>query len=149
MSKEQLEKTFKQKIRKGRLISLAIFIAFMALGIVSSAFCSMDRFELIYGIIFGFAIAFTVGIVLLVDIASLRYKSIDIDDCFVTFYRAMFGAYLYVDGELKDSVYMWGYCLEARIPNGTKVIVSLGRYSARMSFSQGHDSLDIPYYFET
>ena len=50
---------------------------------------------------------------------------------------------LYINGEYRDGFSLYGYYLEATLPDLTKVTVSVGKWSVRISFSNGHPSVEI------
>lgn len=78
------------------------------------------------------------GILLLGDYLLTRLHVVDKDGCVITLYRGLTHTYLYVDGEQRDGGILVGYHLEAPLPDGTRVHVALGKWSAYMTFSGGH-----------
>ena len=50
---------------------------------------------------------------------------------------------LYINGEYKDGLLLFGYHLEATLSDGTKVNVAIGKWSAHMTFSNGHPPIDL------
>ena len=80
------------------------------------------------------------AIFLFIDFLHSNFRTVEYHGGYITFYRGMLKCYLYFNGELKASG--TGYYLEANLIAGTKVTVSIGRWSAHMTFSSGHSPID-------
>jgi len=89
-------------------------------------------FPLIYAVIF-----------LICDFLFTIIASIEVNGSFVTLYRGFSQVNLYVDGVCKDSLFLFGYYLEASLPDGTKVNAALGKWSAHLTFSNGYPAVDM------
>lgn len=152
----ELEKELTAKIRKRRLIEGGVTAFLLALGILFAvlyenskvyeegflgALGVVESNMALYWLMAGFFMAAALGaIVLFVDFMHSHFRTVEYHGGYITFYRGMFKCYLYFNGELKGS--SAGYYLEAKLPAGTKVTVSIGRWSARMTFSNGRSPID-------
>lgn len=97
-----------------------------------------------WGILILFAVWFFCisGIFLACDFLLTRLRTVEVAGCLITLYHGLAHTYLYVDGEQKDGGCLVGHHLEAPIPGGT-VYVSLGKWSAYMTFSNGHPPVEL------
>ena len=100
--------------------------------------------DFMWGILIGaFGLIYSV-IFLIADFIFSQVVAFEINGDHITFYRGCIHTDLYVNGEKCDSLSLgFRNCMEATLSDGTKVNVSLGKYSARFIFSNGHPSMDI------
>ena len=152
----ELEKELTAKIRRRRLIEIGITAVWLFMGIVFAALYENSKvYEesffgglavtesnmALYWLMAGsFMAAAFCAIVLFVDFMNSKFRTVEYHGGYITFYRGMLQCYLYFNGELKASGA--GYYLEANLTAGTKVTVSIGRWSAHMTFSNGHRPID-------
>ena len=151
----ELEKELTAKIRKRRIIECGVTAGLFAFAILFAVLYENSKVykESFLGdlvtdsnIVFYwfmavcFMAAAFCAIVLFVDFIHSNFRTVEYHGGYITFYRGMFKCYLYFNGELKGS--SAGYYLEANITAGTKVTVSIGRWSAHMTFSNGHSPID-------
>ncbi len=157
MDHQILENNLKARIKKIRLIEAAVCVVSFALTIFFWVMYEQSR--VVEEVIFGYqsvtyntdwlwgilpcALILTVSfIVLSCDLIYTKLDTIEVNGYYVTLYRG-YRTSLYVDGELKDSLVLAGYYLEATLPDRTKITVSLGRWSAHMTFSDGRRPIDL------
>ncbi len=152
----ELEKELTAKIGKRRLIEIGVTAVLLVMGIVfavlyenskvyeESFFGGLgvtDSNMALYWLMAGsFMAAAFCAIVPFVDFLHSKHKTVEACGGYITLYRGMLKNYLYFNGELKAS--SSGYYLEAKLPGGTKVTVSFGRWSAHMTFSNGRSPID-------
>lgn len=161
MSQMELEKKLKRAswTRHGMVIALTVLFA--VLGIVFTALRANSRQEEVIGegvlnyvsvtynqtytvcMIVGFVGALICGIVMIMDWLFFDYRVIRLTDSIITFYHGAFVLDLYIDGELADKLVLIGYYLEGKLKDGSLVHLSLGKWSGRMTFSNGHQPIDI------
>ena len=99
--------------------------------------------DLTWGILVG-ALGFIPAIIFLIgDFVFGKLATFEVNGDFITFYRGLLHNNLYINGELKDSLTLFGYYLEAPLSDRTKVNVALGKWSAHMTFSNGHAPIDV------
>ena len=148
----ELEKELTAKIRKRRLIECGVTAGLFAFGILFAVLYEnskvyeegllgglgvVDSNMALYWLMAGcFMAAAIFAIFLFVDFSHSNFRTVEYHGGYITFYRGMLKCYLYFNGELKGS--SAGFYLEAKLPGGTKVTVSIGRWSAHMTFSNGH-----------
>ena len=97
--------------------------------------------DLTWGILVGW-LGFVPSMIFLIgDRLFCKLVTHEVGGYYLTLYRGMHHNNLYVNGECKDS--SSGYYLETTLPDRTKVTVSLGKWSAHISFSNGHPSIDV------
>ncbi len=98
--------------------------------------------DLSFGILAG-VLGFVISIVfLLADFIFSRLGAFEIDEDSLAFYRGILHTNLYVNGELKSSIIL-GYHLEAVLSDGSVVNVALGKWSAHLTFTNGHPPIDV------
>ena len=141
-----LEKELTAKIRKRRLIECGVTAGLFAFAILFAVLYENSKVyeESFLGdlatdsniVLYWFMAAAIFAIFLFVDFSHSNFRTVEYHGGYITFYRGMFKCYLYFNGELKGS--SAGYYLEANITAGTKVTVAIGRWSAHMTFSNGH-----------
>jgi hypothetical protein len=98
-----------------------------------------------FGIGFGFCGLTLCGIYLLMDHMMSKVVSFDVNEDHITFYRGIFHTNLYVNGECADRVVFnpSSYYLEAGLSDGSTVTAALGKWSAHITFSNGHIAVDV------
>ena len=160
----ELEKELTAKIRKRRLIEGGITLLFIVIGIVFCVLYEQSRVvetikgegilaglmnyqsvtyneNLKLGIAFGFAGAFIPASFLLGDFLYSKFETVEVCGTYITLYRSMNKNYLYENGECIASGA--GYYLETKLSDKIRVTVSFGKWSAHMTFSNGHPPIDI------
>lgn len=162
MKHTELENELKKRIRKRRIWSAVLSIVFLTIIIVFGVLYAQSKVveeigfgpikrqsvthneDLMWGILIGALGLIYTAIFLIADFIFTQVVTFDIDGDSITFYRGCVHTDLYVNGEKCDSL-SFGFrnCMEATLSDGTKVNVSLGKYSARFIFSNGHPSMDI------
>lgn len=150
MSTSDLEAALRKKTLKRRLICLAVCVVFLAIGVIFLIFLKKyfrELFDLLYGVVFGFAVGFAAGVLLLTDFLAWPYKTFDSNGDYITIYRGFFRTELYIDGELKDYIAVFGYYLEGALKGGAKVHVSIGKWSSRMVFTDGRAPINFTFWF--
>ena len=156
-----VEKRLEKRIRIRRRITVIVCILFFILGIVFSVLYLQSRTVVehdlgfikhevisynssyLCGFVPGFCISLMAVILFIYDLALSKVHTVEVNGNYVTFYRGMVHTQLYVNGEYRDGLSFIGFYLEATLPDMTKVTVSLGKYSAHLSFSNGLSSIDI------
>lgn len=167
MSQSELEKKLKRSTLRRRLILLAVFVAFLTLGIVFTVLYNSSRqeetidgspllpsytyetynYSYISGQVIGYVVVFYVAVFLIVDLLCWTFKTVQAGDSFITIYRGGFKIAMYIDGELVDAIYGFRHYLEGKLKDGSTVSASFGRWSGRMVFTNGHAPIDIDYWF--
>ena len=152
----ELEKELTAKIRKRRLIECGVTAGLFAFAILFAVLYENSKVykESFLGdlvtdsnIVFYwfmavcFMAAAFCAIIPIIDLLYSKFETFEACGGYITLYRGMLKNYLYFNGELKAA--SAGYYLEAKLPGGTKVTVSFGRWSAHISFSDGRS----PIYF--
>ena len=152
----ELEKELTAKIRKRRLIECGVTAGLFAFAILFAVLYENSKVykESFLGdlvtdsnIVFYwfmavcFMAAAFCAIIPIIDLLYSKFETFEACGGYITLYRGMLKNYLYFNGELKAAAA--GYYLEAKLPGGTKVTVSFGRWSAHISFSDGRS----PIYF--
>lgn len=147
----ELEKELTATIRKRRLIEGGVTVLLLVMGILFAvlhenskvyeesflggnwvADSNMTLYWLMAGSLFAAAIC---AIVLFIDFLYSKFETVEACGGYITLYRGMLKNYLYFNGELRGT--SAGYYLDAKLPNGTKVTVSFGKWSTHMTFSNG------------
>ena len=156
-----LENELKTRIRKRRIAEAVLAVIFLTVTIVFNIL--YEQSAVVEEIGFGsfkhqiitrnsnFMLGIIIGcfglipsiLFLMGDIVSSKYVTFEISGDYVTFYRGVFGMDLYINGEYKDGLLLFGYHLEATLSDGTKVNVAIGKWSAHMTFSNGHPPIDL------
>lgn len=153
----ELEKELTAKIKKRRLVECGVTAFLLAFGILFAVLYENSKvYEegflgalgvvksnmALYWLMVGFFMAAALwAIVPIIDLLHSKFETFEACGGYITLYRGMFANYLYFNGELKAS--SAAYYLEAKLPGGTKVTVSFGRWSAHITFSNGHLPIDI------
>ena len=156
-----LENQLKKRIMKRRMIEAVLSIIFFVILIVFIILYEQSRVveevgwgpikyqnvsynhDLTWGILVG-ALGFIPAIIFFIgDFVFGKLATFEVNGDFITFYRGLTHNNIYINGELKDSLTLVGYYLEAPLSDGSKVNVALGKWSAHMTFSNGHAPIDV------
>ncbi len=156
-----LEQELWQEVKKRRMINAAICMVSLAVVIgcwiayesskvieqIGSGFLSYQHVTYntnwLWGILIGVLPLIYTVIFLICDFLFTIIASIEVNGSFVTLYRGFSHVNLYVNGVCKDSLFLFGYHMEATLPDGTKVNAALGKWSAHLTFSNGYPAVDI------
>lgn len=160
-----LETELKKRIRKQWLVEAVLCIVFLGITIGFSIAYEQSKvvevidlgfvkhesvsynYDVAFGILTGalgliFSALFLIGDCLFSKF-STKLATVEVGGDYITLYRGLLHINLYVNGELKDGLTVFGYYLEAPLSDRSKVTVSLGKWSARMSFSNGHPPIEL------
>ena len=156
-----LEAKLRKRIKKRRIIEAVLSVVFFVILIAFIILYEQSRvveevgwgpikyqnvsynYVFSWGILVG-ALGFVPAIISLVcDFVFGKLATFEVNGDFITFYRGFLHNNLYINGELKDSLTLFGYYLEAPLSDGTKVNVALGKWSAHMTFSNGHAPIEV------
>ncbi len=164
MGYKALEDALRRKLLRRRIILGVLTLVFFILGVVCSSlreatrevivhdYGFFTRDEIVYNnayvpfIVIGFMGAFTTFILCVTDLLSCRYETIEVNGYYLTVYRGAIGNYVYVDGEEKDSLIMYGHYIEISLPDRTVVNLAFARSMlewCHISFSDGRKSIDL------
>ena len=156
-----LENELKMRIRKRRIAEAVLTVIFLTVTIVfnilyeQSAVVEEISFgpikhqavtyntDLLWGVFIGFFGLTPSAIFLISDLVASKYVTFEISGDYITFYRGIFGTDLYINGECKDGLFLFGYYLEATLSDGTKIHVALSKWRAHLTFSNGHPPIDL------
>ncbi len=157
----ELENELKQRIKKRRVILGTISAVFLVLLIVfwilyltsgEVTVTGWGPFEyrsvtynenLKWGMMVGL-VGFIYSIIFFIlDLICSKFITVEVNADHITFYRGLGHVRLYVNGELKDGLSLFKYYLEAPLSDGSRVNVSVGRWSAHMTFTNGHSAIDV------
>ena len=155
-----LEAKLRNHVRKRRIIETIICVVFFMIAVFftiayeqSKVIEEVDYFfgkhqsvsynkNLLWGIFVGWVPFIPLFILLIVDFVFTKIVTVEVRENYVTFYRGLLHTQLYVNGEYKDGI-SFGYYLESSLPDGTKVNVALGKWSAHITFSNGYPPIDV------
>lgn len=156
-----LERELWKAVRKRRIINAIVCAASLAVVIgcwigyesskvieqIGSWFLNYQHVtyntDWLWGILIGVLPLIYTVIFLICDFLFTIIASIEVNGSFVTLYRGFSHVNLYVNGVCKDSLFLFGYHMEATLPDGTKVNAALGKWSAHLTFSNGYPAVDI------
>ena len=157
----QLENALSRKIKKRRIIfgSLSAFFFVILIVFLTLYFSSAETTvtgygpieyrsvhyndNFLWGVMFGvFGFIYSV-VFFIMDLIHCKYITVEVNGDYITFYRAMGHVSLYVNGVEKDRISFFRYYLEAPLSDGTMVNVAVGKWSAHMTFTNGHHAMDI------
>lgn len=157
----ELENELRDRIKKRRIIEAILCVVFLIIVVTFWVMYEQSRVveeisfgpikhqsvtynnNFTWGILVG-ALGFVPSIIfLLADFVFSKLKTIEVNGDYITFYRGMAHNNLYVNGEYKDGLSLFGYYLEASLSDGSKVNVALGKWSAHLTFSNGHSPIDV------
>lgn len=156
-----LENELKKHIRKRRMVEIVLCVVSLVIAITFSIAYEQSKVvetigfgpfqyqsityntNFVWGIMVG-VLSFIPSIIALIcDVIFIKYTTIEVNGYYVTVYRGMVHNNLYVDGVYRDGVFLVGHYLETSLPDGTKVFVSLEKWSAHFSFSNGQPSIEV------
>lgn len=154
-----LENQLKQRIRNRRMTEALLCVLFLAVAIGFMVAYEESRvveelgfgpfkyqsvtyhYDLGFGVLAGaLGLCFS-GSFLLVDLCSCRLTAIQVGNDQLLFYRGLIHTTLYVNGKANRAC--GSYYLEAPLSDGTKATVSLSKWSAHITFANGHPAVDI------
>ncbi len=157
----ELEQELRKRIKKRRIIEAMISLGFFIISIVfmiayeqSKVVEELDwgfikhqsvtyNYNWAWGILIGW-LGFTPAMIALcVDLIYSKVATIEVNNDYITLYRGTAHINVYVNGEYKNGLFLFGYYLDAPLSDGTKVNVALGKWSAHLTFSNGHPPVDI------
>lgn len=162
-----LEKELKKRLIIERAIFGVIALAFLAMGISCHALREASREvithqigshtyetvsynnDYVFGIALGLAGAIGSSAMLFVDFIVCHYKTIEVKDCYITVFRSMGKTAVYVNGEEKGRLELFGWeipTIEIWLPSKVKLIVTFSRTwisTAQISFSDHTPSIEI------
>ena len=168
--KEQLENDLRKQRTKTRIIQALVFLAFLAIGIVTWALREASKEVIVHGeefldgifswesvkynenyvigMIIGFVGASMAAVIFLTDLIFCRFGTTEANGHYITAHRGMTNNIVYVNGEEKDRVGMFSftYVLETKLPDGVKISVTFCRGAfllAHISFSDNNPSVDL------
>jgi amino acid transporter len=155
-----LENELKNRIKKRRIIIASVCALFFLIaiifmiaydgsreikeigeGIISYRTVTYNH-DFAWGILIGWLLFSPLIVILIADLIFSKTVTVKVGEDHITFYRGLAHTSLYVNGEYKDGL-SYGYHLEAPLSDGTKVYVALGKWSAHLTFSNGHPPIDI------
>ena len=157
----ELEEELRRRIRRRRIIKAVISLVFIIIAVAFTAAREQSRVveeidlgfithqsvtynsDFVWGILIGWLGLVYSVISLITDFVGSKVVTVEVNDDFITLYRGILHINLYVNGEYKDGLCVFGYHLEAPLSDGAKVNVALGKWSAHLTFSNGHKAIDI------
>lgn len=160
MNHTQLEQQLNLRMRKRVFIEAALSAAFLGITILFAVLYAQSavvsevsigpikhqsvtyNYNFSYGILVGVLGLIPSLIFWAVDVLFSRLVTFGVGSDFVTFYRGILHTNLYVNGVQKDSA-SYRHYLEATLSDGSKVNVALGKWSAHITFSNGHPPMDV------
>lgn len=156
-----LENALRSRMRKRRIIEVILCAVFLIIAVVFKTLYDQSKVveeigwgpfayqsvtynnDFLWGIMLGL-LGFILSIIFLItDFVFSKLATMEVSGDYITFYRGLAHINLYVNGEYKDGLSLFGYYLEASLSDGTKVNVALGKWSAHLTFSNGHQPIDI------
>ena len=156
-----LENELRSHIRKRRIMEAILCVVFFIIAVVFMVAYEQSKVideigwgpikyqsitynhDWAWGILVGW-LGFVPSIIFLIgDLVFSKLATMQVNGDYITFYRGLAHNNLYVNGEYKDGLSLFGYYLEASLSDGTKVNVALGKWSAHLTFSNGHPPIDV------
>jgi len=157
----ELENELKAFIRKRRIIESILGVVFLIIAIGFSVAREQSknieeigwgpfRYQSVtynenfqWGIMVGVFGVVIFATLLIADLIYSKVITVEVNGDYITLYRGSIHTNLYVNGEFKDGIVIIGYYLAATLSDNTKVNVALGRWTAHMSFANGHPPIDV------
>lgn len=154
-----LEEQLKRHARKRRLTEALLCLFFLAVTIGFSVAYEKSRvveetdfgfythqsvsynYDLIFGILAGGMGLLVCGCFLVVDLLCCRLASFQMGDDRLIFYSGFTRPTLYVNCTAHHA--QRNHYLEAPLSDGSRAIVSIGKWSSHISFTNGHPAVDI------
>lgn len=161
MMHTELENQLKKRIRIRRITEGILTVIFLVISVLFTVLYENSRtveavgrppfvyesvtynYNYIWGTLIGCLGLLWSVIFLVTDLIFTRLQTVEAGADHITFYRGMLRVNIFVNGEYKDGLPLAGYYLEAPLSDGTKVTVSLGKWSAHLTFSNGHQPIDL------
>lgn len=155
-----LENELKKRIKKRRIIIASVCALFFVIAMIFMiAYDGSREIEEIgggiityrsvtynqnfaWGVLIGWLLFTPLIVILITDLIFSKSVTVTVGEDHITFYRGLAHTTLYVNGEYKDGL-SYGYHMEAPLSDGSKVYVALGKWSAHLTFSNGHPPIDI------
>ena len=160
MKHSELDNALRTHIKKRRTIEVVLSVIFLTTIIIFSILYGQSKvveeigwgpikhqfvsynYDFTWGILVGY-LGFVISSIFLIgDLVFSKLKTFEINSDYITLYRGINHTNLYINGEKKDSITL-GYYLEATLSDRTKVNVALGKWSAHITFSNGHPPIDV------
>ena len=163
---KELEKRLSRHTLKRRIITVALLLAFLVIGIVFWSLREASREVIVHGegwlsyetvtynndyavgIVIGLVTAMLIGCVLFTDFLFCRFRSVEANGHYITVYRGMIKCAVYINGEERDAIGMGSFTnvIDTRLPDETKISVAFSRgflMLAHISFSDNNQSVDL------
>lgn len=156
-----LENKLRSRVRKRRIVEIILCIVFLITSLIFMIAYEQSKVideiewgpikhqsvtydhDLAWGILIGW-LGFIPSVTsLIADHIFSKLVTTEVNGDHITFYRGFVHTNLYVNGEYKDGLSLFGYYLEATLSDGTKVNVALGKWSAHLTFSNGQPPIDV------
>ena len=155
-----LENELKKRIRKRRIIIASVCALFFLIALIFMIAYNQSReieeigegvisyrtvtynHDFAWGILIGWLLFTPLIVILITDLIFSKSVTVKVGEDHITFYRGLAHTSLYVNGEYKIGT-SGGYHMEAPLSDGSKVYVALGKWSAHLTFSNGHPPIDI------
>ena len=155
-----LENSLKTRMKKRRIIELFVCAVFFAILIAFAVLYEKSKViediglgpithhsvrynhNFVWGIMVGIWGLIPAVIVWISDCLFSKLVTIEINGDYITFYRGFAHTSLYINGVQKESI-TYGYYMEATLPDRSKVNVALGKWSAHLTFTNGHPPVDV------
>ncbi len=158
------EKRLSNHATKRRVITAALMIVFLVIGIVFWSLREASREVIVHGegwfsyetvtynndyavgIVIGFVTAMLIGCFLFTDLLCCRFRSVEANGHYVTVYKGMIKCSVYINGEEKDAIGIGSFTnvIDTKLPDGTKISVAFSRGAfmiAHISFSDNNPSV--------
>ncbi len=160
MTHTELQSELKKRVKKRRTVEAVLSGVFSVVAIVFTVlyYSSMEveetalgyithtsvtyNYDLAWGILVGALAATPSIIVLICDLIFCKVVTLEVKGDFITFYRGLSHSRIYVNGKLEANC-SFDYHMEAPLSDGTTVNVALGKWSAHLTFSNGHPPIDV------
>lgn len=154
-----LEKELKQHIRRRRITETLLCLFFLAIAIGFAVAYEESRvvdeidfgfythqsitynYDLGFGVLAGGMGLLFCGCFLLVDLLCCKVASIQVGNDHLVFYIGFSRPILYVNGMAHRA--QRAHYLEAPLSDGSRAIVSIGKWSSHISFTNGHPAVDL------
>ena len=161
MSHTELETMLKKRIKRHRIIELALSALFFVLLAVFALLYWQSRevkevgFWLLkhqtvsyndnylWGVLAGVLGLTFSGVFLVSDLLFCKVRTVEVGVDHLTLYRGLARTHLYINGTLQDSLSAFGYYLEGTLSDRSKVNVALSKWSAHLTFSNRHEAVDM------
>lgn len=157
----ELEKELTRRMKKRRVIGLAVCAVLLTIAIVFTVLYEQSKVvhevgfgpikhqsvtyntDLLWGLMISWVPLIPLVIVVICDYLFVKFHTVQVGDDYITLHRGFSSIALYINGEERDSIILNGYHLEAALSDGSKVHVALGKWSAYLTFTNGHPPIDL------